>query len=154
VIVREGLCDHAATLGEWLGARLADLAARHPVIGDVRGEGLMFGLELVGDRAGRAPAPELAGRVRAGCRERGVLVGVGGFPANVVRIQPPLVISQAQLTRALEALDAALGEVGATTSLMPTCGPSTADLALTVEQGVRRRGQMRSSGAGRRNRSS
>ena len=114
VIESERLCHRAQLLGERLGTRLRELAARHPLIGDVRGAGLMFGVELVADRAAKTPAPELAGRVRAACRERGVLVGVGGFFGNVVRIQPPLVIGDAQLDLAADVLDAALGHLGGT----------------------------------------
>ena len=113
VIVAEGLCEHAAVLGEWLRGRLDQLAARHQVIGDVRGAGLMFGVELVSDRVAKTPAPEVAVGVRASCRERGLLVGVGGFAGNVVRIQPPLVITQAQLELALEVMDSALSEAAA-----------------------------------------
>jgi 4-aminobutyrate aminotransferase / (S)-3-amino-2-methylpropionate transaminase / 5-aminovalerate transaminase len=113
VIEDERLCEHARVLGECLGDGLRQLATRHPLIGDVRGTGLMFGVELVTDRAAKTPAPGAANRVRAACRERGLLVGVGGFAGNVVRIQPPLVISQAQLDLAMEVLDQALGEAGA-----------------------------------------
>ena len=68
----------------------------------------MVGLELVVDKQTKQPAPDLAARVRAAARERGVLVGVGGFHGNVVRIQPPLVIDQDQLGLVVEVLDEAL----------------------------------------------
>src|SRR5438309_893879 len=97
VLEEDGLVEHAATLGAWLLDRLHDLASRHRAVGDVRGIGLMCGMELVSDRGARTPAPDLALRVRTLCRERGVLVGVGGFFGDVVRIQPPLSITQDQL---------------------------------------------------------
>jgi 4-aminobutyrate aminotransferase/(S)-3-amino-2-methylpropionate transaminase len=111
VIEDEGLCEKSARLGDWLLGRLAELAARHGAIGEVRGKGLMVGVELVDDRATMAPAAQLATRVRAACRERGVIIGIGGFSGNVLRIQPPLVITEEQLDSAMGLLDAALGEV-------------------------------------------
>jgi 4-aminobutyrate aminotransferase/(S)-3-amino-2-methylpropionate transaminase len=108
VIEEERLVERSAELGEWLADRLRELAARHPAVGDVRGRGLMQGVELVSDRERRTPAPELANRVRSAARERGVLVGVGGFFGNVVRLQPPLVIDRDQLGTAAEVLDEAL----------------------------------------------
>ena len=83
-------------------------AADHPRSDLLRCKGLMVGLELVVDKQTKQPAPDLAARVRAAARERGVLVGVGGFHGNVVRIQPPLVIDQDQLGLVVEVLDEAL----------------------------------------------
>jgi 4-aminobutyrate aminotransferase-like enzyme len=57
-----------------------------------------------------APASEFAVWVRTACRERGLIIGIGGFQGNVLRFQPPLVISQEQLVSALATLDAAIGE--------------------------------------------
>ncbi|MGH7775690.1 MAG: aspartate aminotransferase family protein [Candidatus Dormibacterales bacterium] len=111
VIQEEGLEARSAQLGASLLAWLRELAERHDAVGDVRGAGLMVGVELVKDRAARTPYPELAMAVRERCRERGVLVGVGGFFGNVVRLQPPLVIREEQLAAAVGAVDEAL-EVG------------------------------------------
>ncbi|MEO8897295.1 MAG: aspartate aminotransferase family protein [Candidatus Dormibacter sp.] len=110
VIDDERLCENSARLGEWLLGRLEGLAKRHQVIGEVRGRGLMVGVELVDDRQTMAPAPQLATRVRAACRERGLLIGVGGFFANVLRVQPPLVIDEEQLSSAVATLDVVLTE--------------------------------------------
>jgi 4-aminobutyrate aminotransferase/(S)-3-amino-2-methylpropionate transaminase len=110
VIEDEGLCENSARLGEWLLPELDKLSARHAAIGEVRGLGLMVGIELVGDRESMAPAPHLAVRVRTACRERGLIIGIGGFHGNVLRFQPPLVISQEQLVSALTTLDEALAE--------------------------------------------
>jgi 4-aminobutyrate aminotransferase-like enzyme len=115
VIEDERLCENSARLGAWLLGRLEDLATRHPAMGEVRGRGLMVGVELVEDRKTMTPAAQLATRVRTACRERGLIVGVGGFFGNVVRIQPPLVISQEQLGSALGTLDAVLTEAAAQT---------------------------------------
>jgi 4-aminobutyrate aminotransferase len=110
VIEDEGLCENSARLGEWLLGRLEVLAARHATIGEVRGKGLMVGVELVEDRDTMAPAAQLAVRVRTACRERGLIVGIGGFFGNVLRIQPPLVITQEQLASAVATLDQALSD--------------------------------------------
>ena len=108
VIEEEGLTENSDRLGTWLLGRLSEVSARQPAIGEVRGKGLMIGVELVEDRDTMAPAPELAQRVRAGCRERGLIVGVGGFVGNVVRFQPPLVITQDQLAEAVGTFESAL----------------------------------------------
>ena len=108
VLQEEHLVEHAAELGNWAISELRKLQERHPLIGDVRGQGLMIGIELVRDRASKEPAAEEANRVRHLCREAGVLVGVGGQYGNVVRLQPPLVIAQEQLAQAIQAVSAAL----------------------------------------------
>ena len=110
VIEDEGLEARSEELGAKLLGWLRELAERHAAIGDVRGAGLMVGVELVKDRERRTPDPELAVKVRERCRERGVLVGVGGFFGDVVRMQPPLVIGEDQLQTAVRAIDEALEE--------------------------------------------
>ncbi len=111
VMVDERLAEASARKGQLAIERLRELATRHPLIGDVRGLGLMIGVELVTDRATKEPAKEAA-QVRRLCREAGVLVGVGGQSGNVIRIQPPLVIDDADLDRAIDVLDEAFAEVG------------------------------------------
>jgi 4-aminobutyrate aminotransferase len=108
VMLEEDLPGQAARKGERFMAGLHDLAGKHDLIGEVRGIGLMMGMELVTDRKSKAPAKSQAADIRRICRENGVLVGVGGQLANVVRIQPPLVISDEDLDRTLEVLDQAL----------------------------------------------
>jgi len=104
---REKLADQSLAKGEILRGELRELAKKHPLIGDVRGLGLMVGVELVKDKA-KTPATDEAGKVKAKLREKGFLVGVGGTWGNVLRIQPPLVISQADLSAAVKALDESL----------------------------------------------
>ena len=111
VLEDERLPQEAARKGEHALARLHDLADRHDLIGDVRGLGLMIGIELVSDRESKTPATQEAVQVRRLCREAGVLVGVGGQAGNVVRFQPPLIISDEELDRAIDTLDRAFGEV-------------------------------------------
>jgi 4-aminobutyrate aminotransferase len=111
VFRREGLAARAAELGGRLQSRLRDALARHESVGEVRGLGLMIGIELVEDRKTRAPAAALAGAVQDQLLEQGFLIGVGGFHGNVLRLQPPLVIAEADLERAATAIDAALARV-------------------------------------------
>lgn len=107
--MRDGrLPEEAARKGDRVLAQLRKLADRHESIGEVRGLGLMIGVELVADGASKEPAPALAARVRELCREAGVMVGVGGQTGNVVRFQPPLVISDLEIDRAVATLDQAL----------------------------------------------
>jgi 4-aminobutyrate aminotransferase-like enzyme len=113
VLVDDDLPRRAHQLGAIAIARLHDMALRHAIVGDVRGLGLMIGVELVQDEETKEPAAAEAAAVRRFCRSRGVLVGVGGQESNVVRIQPPLVITQEQLTQALDVLDQALFSIGA-----------------------------------------
>jgi len=105
VITEDALVERSAALGSQLLEQLRDFAARHPQVGDVRGLGLMIGMELVSSRTTKAPIPQLADQIRAASRERGVLIGVGGFYGNVIRLQPPLVITQEQLGFVVEVLD-------------------------------------------------
>jgi 4-aminobutyrate aminotransferase-like enzyme len=90
---------------------LTELAGKHELIGDVRGKGLMIGVELVKNKGSKTPAPEEAAKVRDLCREKGVLIGHGGVKGNVVRIQPPLVITREQLDTILDVLSQAIRAV-------------------------------------------
>ena len=111
VIEEEGLQHNAAEVGGRLKAGLRELAARHPLIGDVRGMGLMLGVELVKDRGTKEPAREATAEVFERLRERGILVGKGGLFGNVLRIKPPLCLTAADVDFALEVLDLVLAEV-------------------------------------------
>ncbi|MEJ3657708.1 aspartate aminotransferase family protein [Actinomycetes bacterium KLBMP 9759] len=84
-----------------------------PIVGDIRGKGLMIGVELVRPGTGTpgAPAPELAGAVLEACKRRGLLVGKGGLHGNVLRIAPPLSLTEAEAQEGLAALVAAIEEV-------------------------------------------
>jgi 4-aminobutyrate aminotransferase-like enzyme len=108
VIEEEGLPANAYRRGAHLRRGLASLAERHPLVGDVRGAGLMVGVELVEDRQRRVPAPRPASRVVNALRDRGVLIGVTGPERNVLKIRPPLVFGEAHADVLLEALDLAL----------------------------------------------
>jgi len=105
------LQDNAAIQGPVLLDGLR--AAAIPVVGDVRGKGLMIGVELVRPGTGTPgdPAPELASAVLEGCRRRGLLVGKGGLHGNVLRIAPPLTLTRDEAEEGLATLVAALEEV-------------------------------------------
>jgi 4-aminobutyrate aminotransferase-like enzyme len=108
VIREEGLVENSARRGAELLQRLKRLEETAVSVGEVRGRGLMIGLELVKDRKTKEPAPDHAKAVRATLRERGVLVGVGGAYGNVVRVQPPLSITAEEADRVASALEEVL----------------------------------------------
>lgn len=108
VFRKERLAERSAAAGERVLATLRDLAKRHEVIGEVRGAGLMIGIELVQDRTTKSPAADAAAAVQARMLEGGFLIGVGGTYGNVLRLQPPLVIEEKELDSAVTALDRAL----------------------------------------------
>jgi len=112
-IQEEDLPKRATESGRYVMHRLEELKSKHKLIGDVRGKGLMIGLELVKNRESKDPASSETAKVRALCRDKGVLIGSGGVLGNVLRIQPPLVISQSQLDIAIDAVDQSLKEVEA-----------------------------------------
>ncbi|MBK8006624.1 MAG: aspartate aminotransferase family protein [Gemmatimonadetes bacterium] len=111
VIDDEGIQGKAKSVGGRFKAGLEDLQRRHRLIGDVRGKGLMLGVELVKDRGTKAPAKEEALAVMEHLREFGILIGKGGLDGNTLRIKPPMCLTAADVDFALEALDAALTRV-------------------------------------------
>jgi 4-aminobutyrate aminotransferase-like enzyme len=110
LIEEERLMDNAHEMGTHFRNGLDALKERHAVVGDVRGMGLMQGVELVKDRKTKEPAPQLANQVLERCRANGLIVGKGGLYANVVRMSPPLNIPKAGIDEALKILDKSLAE--------------------------------------------
>ncbi|MFD9457490.1 diaminobutyrate--2-oxoglutarate transaminase family protein [Streptomyces sp. NPDC059985] len=100
---RNGLAERAAVLGERMLTALRGLAADHPCVGDVRGRGLMIGIEFVDPETGAA-APDLAAAVRQACLDRGLIVELGGRHAGVVRLLPPLTLTDEQAAAVLDRL--------------------------------------------------
>jgi 4-aminobutyrate aminotransferase / (S)-3-amino-2-methylpropionate transaminase / 5-aminovalerate transaminase len=109
---KHNLPQQSLEKGKYTQEKLKGLQQRFPLIGDIRGLGLMIGIELVED-AQKTPATAKAEAVRSICVREGVLIGVGGVYGNVVRLQPPLVITREQLDEALGAIEKALREVSA-----------------------------------------
>ncbi|MFD5029539.1 diaminobutyrate--2-oxoglutarate transaminase [Streptomyces sp. NPDC058405] len=115
-VAGEGLVERAAIVGARMTARLEGLRSELPVIGDVRGRGLMIGVELVDpegplDSCGAHPvAPELADRVRSACLDRGLIVELGGRFGSTVRLLPPLVITDEEAEAVLDRLTDAIVE--------------------------------------------
>jgi len=110
-IVDNDLQHNAHRVGKFLYEGLKELEERYDVVGEVRGKGLMLGVELVKTSEGKEPSPEAANQVMEASKERGLLIGRGGLYGNVLRISPPLVITEEDAGRAIETIDAALGEV-------------------------------------------
>lgn len=105
IIRRDTLQGNACRVGSDLRERLARLAQRHEIIGDIRGEGLFIGVELVTCRESKAPATQQAATIVNLMRDRRVLISVTGPQANVLKIRPPLVFSQQHAEMLLETLD-------------------------------------------------
>ena len=109
VIQSEGLVENSAARGAQFTQALKPLEDELTLVGQVRGRGLMIGIELI-ENADKTPAPKLAQAVKAKCRDAGLLIGVGGSLGNVVRLQPPLVLTEGEAAEVIEKLTAILRE--------------------------------------------
>ena len=108
-LIRDGIMANAATVGEHLLAGCRELQSRHPLIGDVRGKGLMIGLEFVRDRATKVRATAERDAVVDEAFKHGLLVLGAG--RNALRLCPPLVLTTAQADTCLRILDEVIGGV-------------------------------------------
>ncbi len=106
----EKMCSRTLEMGEYVKSRLLDLKQNNPLLGDVRGLGLMIGIELV-KKDGLEPASAEGEAIRDACLRSGLLIGLGGVYGNVLRFQPPLVISKPQIDRAINIFGRALEKV-------------------------------------------
>jgi 4-aminobutyrate aminotransferase-like enzyme len=114
-IEEKGLVQRSAELGDYFKSRLEELQQEHHLIGEVRGVGMMVGVEFVRDRTTREPATEEGARVVEGMLQRGIIAtNYGGSYHNVLKMSPPLVITREQLDYAIEALNESLSAVEAT----------------------------------------
>jgi 4-aminobutyrate aminotransferase len=111
VIEQENLAHNSKVVGDYLRERLMGLQERYDIIGDVRGMGLMQGLEFVKDRKTREPHPQAVLKVFEETKKRGVLVGKGGLYGNVIRLGPPLIATKDHMDELVTALDEALATV-------------------------------------------
>ena len=110
-IEEEKLLENADTVGSYFRGKLEELQQKYPVIGDVRGKGLMLALELVKDRQTKEPAPEATAQLLERTRDHGLLIGKGGLYGNVIRLSPMLNIGKADVDEAVRLLDKSFAEV-------------------------------------------
>ncbi len=108
VMDEEKLADNAQAMGELMKKRLMEIAEKSRYLGDVRGMGLVMGLELVLDKKTKEPAPDLTHQLIRRCAENGLLIGSVGLFGNVIRVAPPLVISEAEAHESLDILEDSL----------------------------------------------
>lgn len=111
VLRDEGLVELAAPRGERFQAGLRDLATRHAMIGDVRGQGLYIGVVVVSDRASRAPAAAAAADLVEAALAEGILLSLDGLDHDTLKIKPPLVLDEADIDRTIETLDRILARL-------------------------------------------
>ncbi|MEQ8821692.1 MAG: aspartate aminotransferase family protein [Sumerlaeia bacterium] len=111
VIDEEGIQANAKAIGAHLKERFLEIQQRRALIGDVRGLGLMFGVELVKDRTTKEPAKAETARLLELARERGLLLGKGGLWGNVLRIKPPMCLTKADADFIADVVDEALGVI-------------------------------------------
>lgn len=111
VIEKENLQEKAHVVGSYLKVRLKALQEKHEIIGDVRGRGLMLGVELVTDRQQKTPAKAEVFHAMDLMKEMGVLVGKGGFYGNVLRITPPLCFTKEDSDFFVDVMDIALSKL-------------------------------------------
>jgi 2,2-dialkylglycine decarboxylase (pyruvate) len=113
VLARDRLADRARQAGQRLRGGLLELQHRHECIGDVRGRGLLLGVEMVADRESRKPAPETGAAISRRCFELGLSMNIVQLPAmgGVFRIAPPLTVTDAELDLGLDILDRAITDV-------------------------------------------
>jgi 4-aminobutyrate aminotransferase-like enzyme len=108
LIEEENLAANAAETGGYLRGRLEELKGKYPIIGDVRGMGLMQAIELVQDRQTKVPATAETARLMEAAKANGILIGKGGLHGNVIRISPPLNIRRTDVDEFIRLLDLSL----------------------------------------------
>ncbi|MES2936529.1 MAG: aspartate aminotransferase family protein [Pseudomonadota bacterium] len=112
IVQRDGLVARAAQAGQRLRRGLEAIQSRHECVGDVRGRGLLLGMEVVQDRQSKAPAPQLGAAITARCLELGLSMNIVNLPgmAGVFRIAPPLTVSDPEIDLGLAILEDAIGQ--------------------------------------------
>jgi len=111
IIQEEDYINKAKKLGENFKQKLQSLKSDHKIVGDIRGQGMMLGIELVCDQMSKKPATQEMLQVMELCREQGLLIGKGGIDGNVIRIQPPLELTNEQVENSWKILDYAFSIV-------------------------------------------
>jgi alanine-glyoxylate transaminase/(R)-3-amino-2-methylpropionate-pyruvate transaminase len=113
VIDAEGIQQNALKVGGYLKGRLLELQEKQPLIGEVRGLGLMLGIELVTDRKTRQPASAQVADIMEKTKERGLLIGKGGLWGQTIRIKPPMCVTQDDADFIVDCLDEVMADVKA-----------------------------------------
>lgn len=109
VVLNEDLVQRSEELGGYFMGRLKELAEQHGLIGDVRGSGLLIGVEMVKDHKTKEPAIEESVNLRQEARKRGVILAAGwGWLGNVIRVTPPAVITREQIDKSVEVINESL----------------------------------------------
>jgi 4-aminobutyrate aminotransferase len=111
IMKRERLEEKALRIGRLMKARLEQMKERCPYIGDVRGMGLVMGVELVKDKATKEPAPDLTRKMIDLAAQNGLLIGSVGVFGNVIRVAPPLVITEAEAHESLDIFEKVLSQL-------------------------------------------
>ena len=109
IIQEEGLVDRAAELGSYAIDRMSQLITTSPIVGDVRGRGLLFGVEIVSDKINRTPANDLAEKIYYKCMDAGLSFKIS--QGSVLTLSPPLTISRSDLETALTIVEEAIMSV-------------------------------------------
>jgi len=110
-MMREKLPEKSREQGEFLMKLLKEIGEKHQLIGEIRGKGLIIGLEIVKDQRKKTPGPEESMKIREICREEGILLGHGGVKNNIIRIQPPLIVSREQINQIVGVLDKCISTI-------------------------------------------
>ncbi|MBN2212422.1 MAG: aspartate aminotransferase family protein [Sedimentisphaerales bacterium] len=105
IFEKEPLVQNSAQMGDYIKRGLREIAKKCPYLGDVRGKGLVMGMEFVKDKATKEPAPELIKPIINNCAENGLLVGSVGLYGNVIRVAPPLVITHEEADESLAIME-------------------------------------------------
>ena len=111
---KDNLPENSRIQGEYLLSRLSELWKRHEFVGDVRGMGLVIGIEIVKDKKGRNPDQDLCKKIVKRCAELGLMLGRVGVYGNVIRVAPPLVITHDECDIAVEIFSRAMEDVSRT----------------------------------------
>jgi 4-aminobutyrate aminotransferase len=112
VIRDEHLCENSEKMGAYMKRRLTELMDTHPCIGDVRGLGLLIGVEIVKDRTKKTPDPSAANEICAEAFRRGVYtLNMGSYGGRAIRVAPPLIVTEEQLDKVIEVLDESMSHV-------------------------------------------
>jgi len=108
IMKSENLVENSLRIGTIMKKRLEEIQEKSRILGDVRGKGLVMGLELVKDKKTKEPAPDLTRQIIHRCAENGLLVGSVGIFGNVIRVAPPLIITESEAAESLEIMEKVL----------------------------------------------